>query len=55
LRALWNAGIVGDFEILCYTPEEFERKKKSLGIVREALREGIVVNPNPGQADFKQI
>jgi hypothetical protein len=43
LKALWNAGIVGDFEILCYTPEEFERKKRSLGIVREALREGIVV------------
>lgn len=43
LRALWKAGIVGDFEILCYTPDEFERKKKSLGIVREALREGIVI------------
>ncbi|MDK2783893.1 MAG: uncharacterized protein PWP49_630 [Thermococcaceae archaeon] len=43
LRALWNAGIVGDFEILCYTPEEFEKKKRSLGIVREALREGIIV------------
>ena len=43
LRPLWKAGIVGDFEILCYTPEEFERKKKSLGIVREALKEGIVV------------
>jgi len=43
LRALWDAGIVGDFEILCYTPEEFERKKKNLGIVREALREGVVL------------
>ena len=43
LRTLWNAGVVGDFEVLCYTPEEFERKKKSLGIVKEALREGIVV------------
>ena len=43
LKILWKAGIVRDFEILCYTPEEFERKKKGLGIVREALREGIVV------------
>ncbi len=43
LRILWEAGIVGDFEVLCYTPEEFERKRKGLGIVREALREGIVV------------
>ncbi len=43
LRLLWKAGIIGDFEILCYTPEEFERKKKRLGIVREALREGIVI------------
>jgi len=43
MRVLWNAGVVGDFEILCYTPEEFERKKKSLGIVREALREGLMV------------
>ncbi|EEB73841.1 nucleotidyltransferase domain-containing protein [Thermococcus sp. AM4] len=43
LRILWDAGIVGDFEILCYTPEEFERKKKNLGIVREALREGVVL------------
>ena len=43
LRTLWSAGVAGDFEVLCYTPEEFERKKKSLGIVKEALREGIVV------------
>ncbi|CAB50264.1 nucleotidyltransferase domain-containing protein [Pyrococcus abyssi] len=43
LRVLWKEGIVGDFEVLCYTPEEFERKKKAYGIVREALREGIIV------------
>ncbi len=28
-------------ELLCYTPEEFERKSKELGIVAEAVREGI--------------
>src|SRR3989344_4783109 len=28
-------------EIICYTPEEFERLKKKIGIVREAVKEGI--------------
>lgn len=31
------------FDILCYTPEEFERKKKELCIVREAVKEGKTV------------
>ena len=30
-----------DIEPLCYTPEEFERKKKQIGIVRQAVKEGI--------------
>lgn len=28
-------------ELLCYTPEEFELKREQLGIVQEAVREGI--------------
>ena len=28
-------------ELLCYTPEEFERKSREIGIVAEAVREGI--------------
>jgi hypothetical protein len=28
-------------ELLCYTPEEFERKREQITIVREAVREGI--------------
>ncbi len=28
-------------ELLCYTPEEFERKSNEIGIVAEAVREGI--------------
>jgi predicted nucleotidyltransferase len=28
-------------ELLCYTPEEFERKREQIGIVAEAVREGI--------------
>jgi len=30
-----------DIEPLCYTPEEFEAKKKQIGIVSEAIKEGI--------------
>lgn len=28
-------------DFLCYTPEEFTRKKKQIGIVQEAVKEGI--------------
>ena len=28
-------------ELLCYTPEEFERNRRQISIVREAVREGI--------------
>lgn len=35
----WNLDYPVDF--LCYTPEEFERKKKVVGIVQEAIKEGI--------------
>jgi hypothetical protein len=31
------------FDILCYTPEEFERKKREIGIVREAVKEGVTI------------
>lgn len=30
-------------DILCFTPEEFEKKKKEIGIVQEAWREGLEV------------
>jgi predicted nucleotidyltransferase len=30
-----------EIEPLCYTPEEFETKKKQIGIVSEAIEEGI--------------
>ncbi len=32
-----------DIEPLCYTPEEFEKKKTQIGIVSEALREGVAL------------
>ena len=35
----WNKRI--DLEQICYTPEEVEVKKKQIGIVQQALKEGI--------------
>jgi hypothetical protein len=35
---LWD--LPEGLEPLCYTPEEFERKRSEIGIVAEALREG---------------
>jgi predicted nucleotidyltransferase len=37
----WTASY--DIESLCYTPEEFERKKKQIGIVSQAIKEGIEI------------
>lgn len=30
-------------DVLCYTPEEFEKKRKEIGIVRKACEEGIIL------------
>jgi len=38
---LWNYD--QDVDILPYTPEEFKKKKQEIGIVSEALKEGIVI------------
>lgn len=38
---LWEGLIT--IEPLCYTPEEFEKKKKEIGIVRQAVKEGIEI------------
>ena len=32
-----------EIEPLCYTPKEFEQKKKEIGIVSEAVKEGIMI------------
>src|SRR3989338_854040 len=32
-----------EIEPLCYTPEEFSRKSKRLGIVQQAVKEGIEI------------
>ncbi len=38
---LWM-GLV-EIEPLCYTPEEFEKKKRQIGIVQQAVKEGKVL------------
>jgi hypothetical protein len=38
---LW--GIIADIDVLPYTPKEFEDKKKSSSVVRNALKHGIVI------------
>lgn len=37
----WNLNYPVDF--LCYTPEEFNKLKKQITIIREAVREGIEI------------
>ena len=36
---LWD--LPYDADIICLTPKEFEKKKKQIGIVRQAVEEGI--------------
>ena len=38
---LWDLDERAD--IICYTPEEFEEKKKQIGLVRRAVEEGIML------------
>ncbi len=37
----WDLDYPVDF--LCYTPEEFAKKKKQIGIVQQAVKEGIEI------------
>ena len=37
----WDLNLPVDF--LCYTPEEFEKKKKQIGIIKTAVEEGIEI------------
>lgn len=37
----WNQDL--DLEVICYTPKEFEKKKKQIGIVKQAVKEGIEI------------
>ena len=37
----WNLDYPVDF--LCLTPEEFNKKKEEIGIIQDAVREGVVI------------
>lgn len=34
----------GSLEVICYTPEEFERKKAQIGMVKDAVKGGIIID-----------
>ena len=40
-RLLWTLQVPFPIEVLCYTPEEFERKREEIGIVKAASEEGL--------------
>lgn len=49
VRIIEELGLSFGVDLLCYTPEEYERKREELGIVRRASEEGIVlVGSRPG-------
>lgn len=41
VQVLETLNYAGGLEFLCYTPEEFEKKREEMGIVRVAVTEGI--------------
>lgn len=41
VRKMWKFDYPAD--VLCYTPEEFERRTKSVSIVNEAFRTGVAI------------
>lgn len=41
--ALWDSDL--DLEVLPYTPDEFERKRREIGIVAVAAAEGVEIPP----------
>nr|MBI3614131.1 nucleotidyltransferase domain-containing protein [Nitrospirota bacterium] len=46
-RVVEALGLDFGVDLLCYTPEEYARKRKELGIVRTAYEEGIVLLGEP--------
>jgi len=44
-EVLWTLQAPFPVEVLCYTPEEYSRKKEELGIVRVATEEGLDLLP----------
>jgi hypothetical protein len=50
--SLWDAYEMGaPADVHCYTPPEFERKRESLRVVREAAEHGLELLPAPAGSD----
>ena len=46
--SLWDAAEMGDHaDVHCYTPAEFERRRESLRVVRDAVEHGLELLPEP--------
>ena len=54
-QVLWTMRSPFAIEILCYTPEEFERKRKEIGIARIAAEEGVDLLSENRDKDLKSI
>ncbi|MDE3019308.1 MAG: nucleotidyltransferase domain-containing protein [Nitrospirota bacterium] len=46
-RVIEALGLDFGVDLLCYTPEEYARKREEIGIVRTAYEEGIVLVGEP--------
>jgi len=46
-RIHWNEPF--SLDLICYTPEEFERKSKQIGMVQDAVNEGILLDLRPSR------
>jgi len=40
-QLLWTLRVPFPIEVLCYTPEEYERKRKEIGVVQLASQQGV--------------
>jgi hypothetical protein len=46
--SLWDAyEMGGSADVHCYTPEEFERRRQTLAVVRETAEHGLELLPQP--------
>ena len=43
IKAYGNWDKKEGLDVICHTPEEFEKKKKQIGIVQKAIEAGIVI------------
>ena len=47
VQVIEQVGLGFGVDLLCYTPDEYRRKREEFGIVRTASEEGVVLAGNP--------